>query len=206
MPQLIEGHKHGRVPREIRAIQLLDVAEHQFSIQGYQGTSIDSIADAAGVTRPMVYNIFGSKDGIYIDCLRRARGVLEAAILEAFSGTDGLRSKLARGFDAYLKFLEDQPSAWSLLYGGGAAVTGPAAKEVLDLRFATVNVIASLLRRELGKDIPDKNLLITSHAISGGAEQAAKWWRENPKVKRMDVVNQLVATYHTGLAAQDSAG
>lgn len=190
MSAVIEGHKHGRVPKELRSRQLLHVAELQFSKFGYQGTSIDAIADAAGVTRPMVYNLFKSKDGIYIACLRRARSVLEAAILEAFSGDDGLPAKLRRGFAAYFRFLEEDASAWSLLYGGGNAVHGPAAKEIQVLRFNTVQVIGSLLAKELGKNLGDE-IIVTAHAISGGAEQVAKLWRESPTLNRENLADQL---------------
>uniref|UniRef100_UPI00037A42DC TetR/AcrR family transcriptional regulator n=1 Tax=Solimonas variicoloris TaxID=254408 RepID=UPI00037A42DC len=62
----VKGHRHGRVPRAFREEQLLDVAQALFAKQGYQGTSIEDIAAAAGVTRPMVYNYFESKDGIYL--------------------------------------------------------------------------------------------------------------------------------------------
>lgn len=200
MPSAIEGHQHGRVPRELRAKQLLDVAEVEFSRLGYQATSIDAIAEAAGVTRPMIYNLFKSKDGIYTACLKRARGALEARILEAFSGKAGVKTKLHRGFEAYFSFLEDYPSAWALLYGGGNAVSGPAAQEILSLRFNTVQVIAALLAKELGKPVNDE-LIVLAHTISGGAEQVAKLWRERPELNSGKLVKQLTQTFSSNLSS-----
>lgn len=199
MPSAIEGHQHGRVPREVRAKQLLDVAEVEFSKMGYQATSIDAIAEAAGVTRPMIYNLFQSKDGIYTACLKRARGALEARILEAFSGKANLTKKLQKGFDAYFSFLEEYPSAWALLYGGGNAVSGPAAQEILNLRFNTVQVIAALLAKELGKEVDDE-LIVLAHTISGGAEQVAKLWREQPRLNASRLTRQLTQTFASSLS------
>lgn len=198
MPSVIEGHQHGRVPREVRAKQLLDVAEVEFSRMGYQATSIDAIAEAAGVTRPMVYNLFQSKDGIYTACLKRARGALESRILEAFSGKANVTKKLQRGFEAYFSFLEDYPSAWALLYGGGNAVSGPAAQEIINLRFNTVQVIAALLANELNKKVDDETIVL-AHTISGGAEQVAKLRRERPDLNSTRLVKQLTQTFASSL-------
>src|SRR5438270_8210205 len=80
---LVNGYRHGRVPRPVREQQLLDIAEEQFAVNGYGGASIEVIARLAGVSRPIVYDHFGDKEGVYIACLRRARGELEEMILAA---------------------------------------------------------------------------------------------------------------------------
>jgi AcrR family transcriptional regulator len=70
---LVNGYRHGRVPRPVREQQLLDVAEEQFAAHGYGGASIEVIARLAGVSRPIVYDHFGDKEGVYVACLRRSR-------------------------------------------------------------------------------------------------------------------------------------
>lgn len=61
------------MPREVCRGQLLDLAEELFIQKGYVGFSIDDLSRAAGVSRPTVYHHFGSKDGVYLACLRRVR-------------------------------------------------------------------------------------------------------------------------------------
>jgi AcrR family transcriptional regulator len=141
----VNGHPHGRVPRAVREEQLLEVAEQVFGTQGYQGTSIEDIARTAGVTRPVVYDHFGSKEGIYLACVRRARAELERLINEAAGGKDDAGEALWGGINAYFEFVERHGRAWDVLFGQGSAVAGPAAEEVTRQRFATVQGIAELL-------------------------------------------------------------
>src|SRR3954451_12222043 len=94
---LVNGYRHGRVPRQVREQQLLDVAEEQFAGCGYGGASIEVIDRLAGVSRPIVYDHFGDKEGVYIACVRRARGELEEMILAAVAGASTPREMIERG-------------------------------------------------------------------------------------------------------------
>jgi AcrR family transcriptional regulator len=193
---LVNGHPHGRVPRAVREEQLLEVAEEVFAQQGYQGTSIEDIARMAGVTRPVVYDHFGSKEGIYLACVRHARSELERLINEAAGTTDDPAAQLWGGINAYFEFVERHGRAWDGLFGQGAAVAGPAAEEVMRQRFATVEGIAGLLKpfvAQSGAD--DQAVEALAHALSGSGEQLAKWWRQNP-----DLTRAQVAGYHMAFA------
>ena len=68
----ISDFRHGRVPRELRERQLVELAEQLFADRGYGGTSMEELASRAGVTKPMVYELFGSKDGVFRACVDRA--------------------------------------------------------------------------------------------------------------------------------------
>jgi len=190
----VAGHRHGRVPRAVREQQLLEVAEHVFAKQGYQGTSIEDIARAAGVTRPIVYDHFGSKDGVYLACVRRARSELERSVADAASASDDPAQQLWAGISAYFEFVERHGRAWDVLFGQGTAVAGPAAKEVFRQRSATVRVIADLLARA-APDVDAEAIEAFAHALSGSGELLAKWWRVNPHLTR-----DQVAGYHMAFA------
>ena len=88
----VNGYKHGRVPRAVRREQLLQLAEEQFMEKGHDGFSIDDLCRAAGVSRPIIYEHFGSKDGIYIACLTRIRAEFEQALLAAAAESPDLAS------------------------------------------------------------------------------------------------------------------
>lgn len=208
----VKGHRHGRVPRAFREEQLLDVAQALFAKQGYQGTSIEDIAAAAGVTRPMVYNYFESKDGIYLACLRRARSKLEDGMKNAVSGDSAQDAslQLERMIRTYFEFVETNGAAWDVLFGGGAAVAGPAATEARRLRFVTVGHIAQLLKAHVTPELEDADLMAFSHIMSGGGEQLAKWWRERPDLPREHMVRCMHSLFWFGLqrivvAAQSAA-
>jgi AcrR family transcriptional regulator len=190
----VNGHPHGRVPRAVREEQLLEVAEGVFAQQGYQGTSIEDIARAAGVTRPVVYDHFGSKEGIYLACVRRARAELERLINEAAGAANDPGAQLWGGINAYFEFVERHGPAWDVLFGQGSAVAGPAAEEVLRQRFATVHGIAELLAPFVS-NADSEAIEALAHALSGSGEQLAKWWRKNPHLSR-----EQIAGYHMSFA------
>jgi AcrR family transcriptional regulator len=196
--QSVEGHPHGRVPRAVREEQLLEEAEKVFAMQGYQGTSIEDIARAAGITRPVVYDHFGSKENIYLACVRRARAELERLFDEAATKSDDPRDRLWSGINAYLEFVERHGRAWDVLFGQGGAVTGAAGEELLRQRFATVDRIAQLFKSfaaGVTSRVDETAIQAFAHALSGSGEQLAKWWRQNPHLTR-----EQVAGYHMAFA------
>ncbi|MBX6420982.1 MAG: TetR/AcrR family transcriptional regulator [Sinobacteraceae bacterium] len=197
--------KRGRLRREQRWQQLLDVALRLFIRRGYQGTSIGDLARAAGVTRPIIYHHFGSKDGIYLACLRQARQDLERRMMVAGSRGQGLAERLRNGIEAYFAFVEDEGDAWGMLFGGGVAVAGPAAEEARQLRFATVGRIVDLLRQVL-PHVDAQTLEACAHAVSGSGEQLAKWWRQNPHIPRERVVDYHWRISLHGLAPLEQTG
>ena len=181
-----------RLKRHEREQQLLDAALTLFGERGYQGTSIEDIARAAGVTRPIIYSHFGSKDGAYLACLRRARNDLEVRMIEAADPDGSLADQLTGCVNAYFAFVDRGSPAWQLLYGGGAAVAGPAAAEAARLRFATVERIAKLIR-DAAPEIDRRSAAAFAHAVSGAGEQLAKWWQQNPRLRREEVSGYLIA-------------
>jgi AcrR family transcriptional regulator len=196
--QAVDGYRHGRVPRPVREQQLLDVAEEQFALHGYTGASIEEIARIAGVTRPIVYDHFGDKEGVYLACLRRARAELEEMILEATGGASSPLQMLGRGTDAYFEFVERRGRRWSVLFSG-AELAGSAAEEVAQLRFATVGRIRDLLEVIVAPGVEAATIEAFAHAISGSSEQVAKWWRANPSFTRAQVVELQVSFAWAGL-------
>jgi AcrR family transcriptional regulator len=136
-----------RLPRAERELQILRLALELFISKGYQGTSMEDIAEAAGVSRPIVYNLFGTKDAIYLACLRDARQHLDQRLAEAASAPSLVNghARLRAGIDGYFRFVEQNRAAWRLLFGGGAAVAGTVVGEAMLLRFDTVAKITALL-------------------------------------------------------------
>ncbi|HEX8085065.1 MAG TPA: TetR/AcrR family transcriptional regulator [Solirubrobacteraceae bacterium] len=189
--QSIAGFAHGRVPAPVRAEQLLDVAERLFAEAGYGGTSIETIAADAGVTKPLVYRHFGSKEGVYLACLRRARGQMEAMMAEAWAGAEGLRGKLEAGADAYFRFVESEPLRWRVLHGSDSGVPPAVAEEATQMHLATERGFTALLAGTAAADADPQRILAFCHAIGGAGHQLAQWWLRTPGISR----EQLVAWY-----------
>jgi AcrR family transcriptional regulator len=182
----------------VRERQLLDLAEEQLAEYGYDGLSIEEVARLAGVSRPIVYAHFKDKESLYLACLGRARDELEQMILKATSQARGAREMLELGTDAYFEFVERRGRRWAVLFGG-AELGGPGAQEITRLRFATVARIAQLIS-VIAPHADQRTREAYAHAVSGSAEQVAKWWRENPAMTREEVVAQQVSFAWDGLS------
>lgn len=194
----VAGYRHGRVPRAVREQQLQAVALALFAERGYQGTSIEDIRLAAGISRPVFYDHFGSKDDVYLACLRQAREQLDASIDAAVDEHDEPGRQLWLGINAYLQFVGHNTAAWEVLFGGGAAIVGPAAEEARRLRFATVNRMAALMQRVVPEFEP-RMVEALAHALSGAGEQLAKWWRATPGLELDEVARFHMAFAWFGL-------
>jgi AcrR family transcriptional regulator len=183
VPELhaITGHRHGRVPRSVREQQLLNIAEEFFAQRGYDATSIEDIARTAQVSRPIVYEHFGSKEGIYLACVRRARADFEQDLLKAVSASTSLRDQLDRGGHAFFAVLERDPRRWAILFGMSAPLQGAFGEELNQLRFATVARIAAILVAHTPDADPER-IDAFAHAISGVGEQLGRWWLAHPDV------------------------
>ena len=194
----VDGYRHGQVPRAVRERQLLDLAEELLAEHGYDGLAIEEIARLAGVSRPIVYAHFKDKESLYLACLRRAREELEQMILEATASAKSAREMVELGTNAYFEFVERRGQRWAVLFGG-AELSGPGAREITRLRFATVAQISQLIAA-IAPRADQLTREAFAHGVSGSAEQVAKWWRENPQVKREDVVAQQVSFAWDGLS------
>ena len=117
------------VPREERESQILDVATEEFGRSGYAHASIADIASQAGISKPLVYGYFESKEGLFQACLKRAGEAIVAAVDAAQTGVS-----LTRAIDtlaAIFRTLEPRPYDWSILWDAtlppGSAVHDTAA-------------------------------------------------------------------------------
>src|SRR5215208_5294006 len=84
----IEDFRHGRVPRVVRERQLVELGEELFAERGFAKASMDELARRAGVTKPVIYELFGSKEGLFEACLEGLALRLAESIAEAARGAD----------------------------------------------------------------------------------------------------------------------
>ena len=109
-----------RLPAPERREQLLHVAIETFARQGYHGTSMNDVALAAGVTKPVLYQHFASKRELYRALLEAVGERLIAEITAATLDAPDGRAQTERGFRAYFTWVHGDPDAFRLLFGSGA--------------------------------------------------------------------------------------
>ena len=161
-----------RLPAAERRRQLLDVAVERFAAKGFHATSMDEIADAAGVTKPVLYQHFHSKRQLYRELLDTVgRELLETVASSAAAETAPYQRVLA-GFRAYFGFVRDNSAGFELLFGSGARRTDEFADSVRKLEETVAATIGSFIDADI--DVEHRNLL--GYAIVGLAEVAGRRW------------------------------
>jgi AcrR family transcriptional regulator len=161
-----------RLPAAVRRTQLLDVAMQRFAATGYYDTSMEDIAEAAGVTKPVLYQHFESKHELFLELLDAVgRQLLEDVVSRAAAEANPYQRVLA-GFRAYFQFVCERTSAFRLVFGGGARLTEDFADSIRRLE----EEIAETIGRFIDADIDDDQRDLLGHAIVGLGEVAGRRW------------------------------
>src|SRR5688572_16232528 len=106
-----------RMPADQRRQQLFEVARDRFARQGFHATSMDEIAEAAGVTKPVLYQHFPSKRALYVELLEETGRQLLTALAEATGRAGSGRERVELGFRAYFEWAVGNRAAFMLLLG-----------------------------------------------------------------------------------------
>jgi AcrR family transcriptional regulator len=185
-----------KVPRAVREQQMLEAAEHAFAERGFHAASVDAIAEAAGITKPMVYAYFGSKDGLYLACMERARHRLFEAIDSAADADAPADEQLWRGILAFFTFVSEQRDSWVVLFGESTTYGGPFGEEAGRLRRQVARLVSQLLGEAAaaeGVDPEELGLMEPyAYALVGAGESLAAWWSEHPEESREAVALRLM--------------
>jgi AcrR family transcriptional regulator len=188
------GAPRRRVGRAERERQILDAAIAVFGERGYQSASMDQVAERVGVTKPVLYTHFGSKDGLLLACIARARAELLEVTTAAAKSASTPEEKLRRSTLAFFEYLDRQSSAWTLLYSE-SAVTGEAIEEI---RAQQTDFIAQLLAVQAPGTAPQR-LTGWAQVIVGACERLALW-RGRAGVTSEQATGYLMDLVWTGLA------
>ena len=178
-----------RLTATARREQLLEVALEVFARNGYHDTSMNDIAEAAGVTKPVLYQHFDSKRDLYQALLDEAGARLLKAIFSgAGTATDG-RSLTEQGFRAYFRWVAEDHDAFMVLYSGGTRRDDEFAKSVRRVTAGAAAAVAQLIT----VDIDDEHRLTLAHALVGLAEGASRRLVERGESFDPDVVARQVS-------------
>jgi AcrR family transcriptional regulator len=188
-----------RLPRAEREEQLLTVAQALFAERGFRGPSMDEIALRAGVTKPVLYDHFGSKDGLVAACISRDGARLLSAVAAAVATASGPEQVLRAGFAAFFGFVESRGQVWFMLIGENSVV-GPAAEALEQIRRQLAEYVAERLAAALPA-ADTAALGVFAQAIIGACERVALWCRERPDVSPAGATESLMALVWGGLAA-----
>src|SRR3954453_15101901 len=101
---------------------MIAAAEEMFAERGYRAASMDEIAERVGVSKPMLYEYFGSKEGLLVACIRQVRMELRDRTAESVIGAETPEEALRRGLVTFFKYTDEHRRSWDLLLRTEAAV------------------------------------------------------------------------------------
>jgi AcrR family transcriptional regulator len=169
----------GRGPRRLtadaRRRQLFDVALTLFAEHGYAATTMDDIAEAAGVTKPLVYQHFDSKRALYLELLDVFSSEMIDRIVQATSAAEGPRQQVELGFAGYFELMVDNEDAFRLLYGRDA----PDDRELGAALHRVEEAIAVAIDPLIDAGLDPEHRLLLAHAVVGMAEGASRHWLDD---------------------------
>lgn len=165
-----------RLPAAERRQQLLDTAVAVFADKGYHSTSMNDVAEAAGVTKPVLYQHFASKRELYRQMLGEIGGRLRDTIAKATADAPGPRQQIEAGFGAYFDFVASHNDAFRVLFGAGTRRDEEFAEEARRVESSIAEFVADLIEIE-GLTAEHRRLL--ANGIVGMAEGACRYWLAN---------------------------
>ncbi|MFI9049604.1 TetR/AcrR family transcriptional regulator [Streptomyces sp. NPDC053427] len=189
-----------RMGVEERREQLIGVALDLFSHRSPEDVSIDEIAEAAGISRPLVYHYFPGKQQLYEAALRRAAEELSARFMEPHEGPLGAR--LLRVMERFFDFVDEHGPGFSALMRGGPATGSQSRTGALidGVRQAAYDQILA----HLGIPDPPPRLALVVRSWISLAETTALLWLDGRRIPREELERQLVHDF-AALAAVSAA-
>ncbi len=177
------------IPRARREEQILAAAMDEFGRHGHAAASMAEIARRVGVTKPMLYTYFGSKDGLYLACLERVAPRLVAAIEEAMADGRPEAEAPHRVLSAVFGVLEEQRGAWSVLYDRtlkpGTDLHAAADRHRRTIDDLAASGTADLLRGHGNEDPLDADAL--KYVWTGTVGALVGWWTHHPDQSAHDM-------------------
>ena len=204
-----QNRERVRMSGQERREQLLDVGRKLFAEKGFEAVSVEEIAAKAGVSKPVVYEHFGGKEGLYAVVVDREMAYLLDSIIKAL-GEQGesvsARVLLERAGLALFDYIEQYPDGFRILVrdapahrdpdAGGVGFTGTFATVIVDVAAKVTDLLEDQFRAH---KLNPRWAPLYAQMLVGMVAQTGQWWLDVRKPKKDEVVSHLVNLAWNGL-------
>jgi AcrR family transcriptional regulator len=202
----IAAHPHRRVPRDLRRRHLLELATELFSERGFEAASMDELALRAGVSKPVIYDQFGSKEGLIVAVIDVIGIELNAAVREAVAGRTDPEELLRAGSLAFFRFAGERGATLSMAFGAARSLVGGAEviEKVAEIRarqLALVSTAIAATSEAAGVEHDPLEIGAITQGLNGVYEGLIDWWVDHPGVPPEQLTEWVVALVLPGLQA-----
>lgn len=191
------GRKNRRLPASERRAQLIEVGRSVFAKHGFKGTSVEQIAKRARVSKPIIYEHFGGKEGLYAVVVDREMDYVVRRIVEAIS-SGSPRERIEHATLAFLNYVKDHPDGFAVLSQDSPLTSthGTMSSLLNDMAERVGSVFESSFKAA-GYD--RKAAPIYAHALVGMVTFVGKWWTDTRKPPVEEVARHISALAWMGL-------
>ncbi|GAA4284072.1 TetR/AcrR family transcriptional regulator [Brevibacterium daeguense] len=168
-----------RLPQAQRRSQLVAVATEVFAESGYRTASMDDVAEAAGVSKPVLYQHFDSKQALYLAVIDAAAEVFDGILTQALHSTEDNEERVAATFSAYFSFVIEHRPQFTVVFRSDSYE--PAAEQkVNQVRRLSAERIAQVISENTMTTPAEASLL--GQSIIGMAERSALQFVSGPEL------------------------
>ena len=186
-----------------RREQLLEVGRKLFADKGFEGTSVEEIAAKAGVSKPVVYEHFGGKEGLYAVVVDREIRTLLDGINVALRVETTSRGLLEAAALALLDYIEGSTDGFRILVRDSPAgqSTGSFASLISDVASQVEHMLAAEFK---SRRLDPKTAPLYAQMLVGMVALTGQWWLDSRKFKKADVAAHLVNLAWNGLSGLEA--
>jgi AcrR family transcriptional regulator len=186
-----------------RREQLIEVGRKLFADKGFEGTTVEEIASKASVSKPVVYEHFGGKEGLYAVVVDREIAALLARITVALESGTSSRDLLERAALALLDYVESSTDGFRILVRDSPTgqATGSFASLISDVATQVEHLLADEFK---SRKLDPKTAPLYAQSLVGMVALTAQWWLDSRKMKKADVAAHLVNLAWNGLAHMEN--
>jgi AcrR family transcriptional regulator len=186
-----------------RRAQLLAVARRLFGRSGFHGVSMDHVAREAGVTKPILYDHFDSKEALYIALLDADAQELERQVRAALMASTGNRERIRRSFQAYFDFVDEHAAGFKLFVQETMGADDVFRSNVQRVRDRIQGEVSDLIVRESKGIVEREDADTVALALVGMVETVARRDPGGSKDRRRRAVDTLVRLSWRGITHLD---
>ena len=195
----IGAYAHGRVPRALRHRQVVGAAVDLFIERGYERASMDELARRVGVSKPVIYDLVGSKEELFREVMIAEGAELAQRTATAVSSEPDPERRLHAGALAFFRYVAERRAYWGALVASDAA---PVTREIAAARRRQAALAAHLLAEgaaETGSRIDSRVTDVCAHAINAALEAMALWWQDHPDLTPEQLADLATRLLQPGL-------
>jgi AcrR family transcriptional regulator len=176
-----ESNRAARLPRDQRRAQLLDAAKEVFTSKGYHAAAMDDIAEAAGVSKPVLYQHFPSKLDLYLALLDSSCERLVEIVTGALASTDHNADRVVATMGAFYEFVSSSAGEFRFVFESDLTGDGRVQQRLWRVNDEIADAIAAVISEDTALPGAESKLLAIS--LVGIAQVSARYWVSGDSAK-----------------------